>query len=929
MAAIFRPVSISYCRNSMPGYCAVRPANTPRATGPIRFGYIGTVINDAAPQPSPDISPRDSRREGRGRLKILLGAAPGVGKTFKMLRDGADLLRTGRDVVVGIVETHGSAETEALAAPFETIAPRTIASGVDTVAELDLDALLARNPQVALIDDLAHNNVAGGRHPKRWQDIDEIRGAGIDVVTTVNIQHVESLGDIVAGFLRIRILETVPDSVFDDAEIEVVDLPPDELIARLQAGKVYLSDDATRANPHFYSKSNLSALRELALRRAAQTVDRQMLDHLRSTGEGGSFSAGVRLIVAIGDQPGSDNLIRAAKRLADALGAQWTAVSVETPRTASLSPAARATLAASLKLATTLGAAIVTVPAPTVMAGLRAMIIESQATAVVIGKSRRSWWFELRHGSVVDALVRDLDGVAVHVVPATMTARHDDTPVKRPWATRGIAFAAATVTLTTVLAWIVAPFTGPNSIDLLYLLPVIATATLFGLRPSLFASLAAALAYNFFFLLPLYTFTIEDPQNMVTLVVLVIVATVASQLTGRLQREATVGVRMANENAALAAFGQRLAAVSDEAGTARIVCDEVGRLLHVSTILLARKDGKLTIAGANPADVVLDPIDHAAADWAFDRGEPAGRDTTTITASDWQFHPLATSMGVLGVIGVGADHGEPVPSDRRLLFTTLIGQAALAHERLRAEADLRELVALKQRDELRATLLSSIGHDLKTPLTAVVAAAEAMATTQRSPEAALLKSEARRLRRVFDNLVEMTRLETGAAGAGMEATDLVDAIGGAVHDLRADLGGHKLVLDVPASLPLVEADPRMLNHILVNLVGNAAKFSAAGTPITIQGRRTASGVTLAVIDAGPGLPPGGADILFERFTRVTGTDMTGGTGLGLAIVKGFATAMGLGVRAGNRTDGDGAMFALDWPETLLRHGPAADTVGAG
>jgi two-component system sensor histidine kinase KdpD len=469
-----------------------------------------------------------------------------------------------------------------------------------------------------------------------------------------------------------------------------------------------------------------------------------------------------------------------------------------------------------------------------------------------------------------------------------------------------------------LFAELVNPITGPNSIDLVYLVPVIATATLFGLRSGLVASLIAALAYNFFFLPPLYTFTVTDPQNIVTLVMLIGVAVFASQLTGRLQREATVGARMANENAALAAFGQRLAAVSDEKLTAEAVCDEFGRLLDVATVLMTRKRSKLAVIATSPAGTTLGPIDIAAADWALDRGEPAGRDTATLTASDWQFHPLTTSLGVLGVVGVRAEHGEPVPSDRRLLFTTLLGQAALAQERIRLESNARELASLKQRDELRVTLLSSIGHDLKTPLTAVVAAAEALAAVQASPEAALLKAEARRLRRVFDDLVEMTRIESGAVVVRMEATDLVDAIGGAVHDLRADLTGHKLVLDVPASLPLVEADPRMLNHILINLLGNAAKFSAPGAPITVQGRRTPSGVTLAVVDSGPGLPPGGEDALFDRFTRVTGTDMTGGTGLGLAIVKGFATAMGLGVAATNRADGAGARFSIDWPEALLR-----------
>ena len=879
---------------------------------------------NAAPRPSPEALLKAAKRAARGRLKIFLGAAPGVGKTFEMLREGAELLRNGQDVVVGVVETHGRAETEALIAPFAVLPRQTIAHGAHTLAEFDLDAMLARKPAVALIDELAHTNAPGSRHPKRWHDIEELRDAGIDVLTTVNVQHVESLNDVVAGFTRVRVRETVPDAILDDAEIEIVDLPPDELIERLKAGKIYIPQEATRALGHFFSKSNLSALRELALRRAAQSVDRDLLDHVASVGDHGTWAGGERVVVAVGDQPGGDALIRAAKRLADALHAPWTAVSVETPRNATLGAAGRARLSDSLKLANGLGATIVTVPAHSVFEGLCAHIRETRATAVVIGKSHRSWWFELRHGSVVDRLVRALDGVAVHVVPvAGVVASEVERATRRPVPTQGIAIGLAFVTLTTALAIGVQPWVGANSIDLIYLLPVIATATLYGLRSSLVATLAATLAYNFFFLPPLYTFTVSDPQNVVTLLVLAIVAVVSSQLAGRLKREATIGARTATENAALAAFGQRLAAVSDTNGTAAAVCEEVAHLLDVSTLLFARDGGKLVTAAASPPDPWIGPIDLAAAEWAFDRGQVAGRDSGTLTASDWQFHPLETALGVLGVLGIARQGGgDPVPADKRVLLTTMISQAALAHERLRLEANAREVGALKQRDDLRATLLSSIGHDLKTPLTAVVAAADALAAQRApSPITETLKGEARRLRRVFDDLVEMTRIEAGALVARPEATDLTDAVAAAAQDLRAELSGCRLTLDVPPTLPLITADPRMLHHILINLLGNAAKFAPTGTIITVQARRRHDGLTLAVLDEGPGLPLDGADHLFDRFARVEGDDMTGGTGLGLAIVKGFAEEMGLRVSAQNREDG-GAMFEITWPEASIRRSRA-------
>ena len=887
-------------------------------------------LNRPTARPSPEALLRQAKREARGKLKIFLGAAPGVGKTFEMLREGAEFLGQGKDVVAGIVETHGRAETEALVAPFEVLPRLQIVHGAHKLAEFDLDAMLARKPDIALIDEFAHSNAPGSRHPKRWQDIEELRDAGIDVLTTLNIQHIESLNDVVAGFTRVRVRETVPDAILDDADIEVVDLPPDELIERLKAGKVYIPHEATRALSHFFSKSNLSALRELALRRAAQTVDVQMLDHIRLAGETGNWAVGERIVVAIGDQPGGEALIRATKRIADAMHARWTAVTIETPRSATLSADARLRMAAALKLAGELGGEVATVPSTSVAEGLRAFLAEGRATGLVIGKTPRNWWFQLRHGSVVDQLVRGLDNVTVYVVPGSAEATGDDAPTKRaPLAWSRVAIALGLVALTTAICFGISPYISANTFDLLYLVPVIVTATWLGLRPALVASVAAALAYNFFFLPPLYTFTIADPQNAVTFVVLNGVAIVASQLTGRLKREANVGARAATENAALAGFGLRLAAISDETETAAVVCDEVASLFSVSALLLSRKDGVVTVTAGNPDLAALDAIDYASAEWAFERNETTGLGTATLAASDWQFHPLTTSLGVLAVLGISnSDGSNPVTPDKHILFATLLGQAALAHERIKLEVQAREVGALKLRDDLRATLLSSIGHDLRTPLTAVVAAADALAADNgASPLTATLKAEARRLRRVFDDLVEMTRIEADALVVRRDVLDLTDAVAAAAQDLKAELATHRIVLDVPPTLPLVSADPRMLHHILINLIGNAAKFAPAGTPITLEGRRVPDGVTLAVLDNGPGLPPGGEAALFQRFTQVAGDDMSGGTGLGLAIVKGFSDALGLRVAAFNRGDQAGSRFEIFWPAALLRK--ASDEEPAG
>lgn len=877
---------------------------------------------NTASRPSPDALLKAARREERGRLKIFLGAAPGVGKTYEMLQQGVAMLREGLDVVVGVVETHGRSETQALVAPFEILPRHMVAHGVHQLSEFDIDAMLARKPAVALIDELAHTNVPGSRHPKRWQDVEELRDAGIDVLTTLNIQHLESLNDVVAGFTRVRVRETVPDTILDDAEIEVIDLPPDELIDRLKHGKVYIPEEATRALGHFFSKANLSALRELALRRAAQAVDRQMLDHVLIAGEPGLWAAGERIVVALGGSIVDEHLVRTAKRLADAFHAPWSAITVETSEGGRFGAKARQRLSAAFNLASILGATLVTIPAASVPEGLIAHVRETRATALVLGQSKLPWWKRALRGALADRLVQALPDVAFHILPQPETDEHSK-PDAEPTPWRGIGIAALSVALTTCLNLLVARQIGTNAVDLIYLMPVIATAALAGLRPALLASALAALAYNFFFLPPTYTITIEDPQNVVTFLVLAGVGVIASQLTGRLQREARTGARMAIENAAVAAFGQRLASISDEAETARAVCEEVGALLNVSTLIINMGSAGPNVIWAEPSEPDLSTIDFAAADWALSKGECAGRDSATLTAADWQFHPLKTSLGVLAALGISNPSGaSPLPPDKRVVFATMVGQAALAHERLRLEAERRRAAALEQRDTLRTTLISSLGHDLKTPLTAVVASAEALVAEHGgSATAATLISQATRLRRLFDDLVEMTRLESGALVARQEAVDLTDAVAAAMHDLRGELANHRIELAVPPSLPLVEADPRMLHHILVNLIDNAAKYASPGTAIRVEGVRKSGSLTLAIMDEGPGIPSGEEKALFEQFRRVEGDDRSGGTGLGLAIVKGFVEAMGLSVAASNRTDRQGSCFVITWPESRLRKLP--------
>ena len=544
----------------------------------------------APDRPAPEAFLRQAAQEGRGRLKVFLGAAPGVGKTYEMLSDGMQRRRAGVDVVIGVVETHGRAETEALTRGHEILPRKPVDHEGRSFTEMDLDAILARRPGLVLVDELAHTNAPGSRHPKRYQDVEELLAAGIDVYSTINIQHIESLNDVVASFTRVRVRETIPDRVLETAEIEVVDIPPDELIERLKEGKVYIPHEATRALNHFFSKSNLSALRELALRRAAQTVDAQMLDYVRAHALAGSFAAGERVIVAVSELPSAAGLVRAAKRLADALRAPWTALHIETRRSRELGEAERQRLGEVMALAAQLGAATATIPASDVVDGLTAFANEARATQIVIGKSSRSWWFELRHGSVVDRLVRGLNDVAIHVLPADRAVPPERVPRPhrkgnwgKPW---HHAASLGMVAAVTALGLALGAVLNLTNVALLYLLPVMAAATLYGLRAGLFAGIASSLAYNFFFLPPTGTLTISNPENVVTIVVLLGVAFVTSQFAARTRAQADLAASGARQNAALAGFSRQLTTTANDEELMQSICAELARLFDARDCVL-------------------------------------------------------------------------------------------------------------------------------------------------------------------------------------------------------------------------------------------------------------------------------------------------------------------------------------------------------
>ena len=874
--------------------------------------------------PRPAASPR-------GRLKVFLGAAPGVGKTYEMLSEAVARRREGLDVVIGIVDTHGRPETERLARLLPAIPRRTGPGPLFPPTELDLDAVLARRPALVLVDALAHTNFGETRHARRYQDVEELLAAGIDVHATLNIQHLESLNDVVASLTHVRVSDTLPDRILEAAQIEVVDIPPDELLERLQAGKVHVPHEATRALAYAFSKSTLSALRELALRRAAQAVDAQMLEDVRAQALAGNWAAGERIVVAISEQPGCDGLVRATKRLADALHASWTAVHIETPRARTFGESERARIAAVLNLATQLGGAVASVPAESVLPGLKAFALDARATQLVVGKSARSRWFELRHGSVVDRLVRDMPGVAVHVLPmdgAKIAPGAADRPtaVANTNGRHGILWATLMVVAVTALAKMLYAFLGIGNTALLYLLPVMVGASLHGQRAGLYAGLLSSIAYNFFFLPPTGTLTVSNPENVVTILVLLSVALATSQLAARMRAQADMAASSARQNAALAGFLHRLNASGNDEEVMQAICGEIGRLFDVRVMLLLPSADGPRIRAAVPPEDALDYIEATAAQWVLDKGMPAGRGSETLTASDWLFYPLKAARGVLGAVGVARDDGRtPVRSDQVGLLTGLLDQAALVLERMLLEAENRDVAQLKERDRLRAALLSSVSHDLRTPLTAILAAASELRIAD-DPAGAIdtIEDEARRLNRFVANLLDMARVEAGALVVAAEPTDLTDAIGSAVHDTRRTLAGHEMVLAVPADLPMIRLDPQLFHHVLINLLDNAGRYADPGTPITIQAERVPDALILSILDEGRGLPPGHEVEAFETFARLRGSDRAkGGTGLGLAIVKGFVDAMGMVVTAHARTDPDGARFSITIPETLIVRSGAA------
>ncbi len=877
-------------------------------------------------RPSPDALLKAAEKEARGKFKIFLGAAPGVGKTYEMLSAARLRRQQGVDVVVGVVETHGRAETEAQLAGLEVVPRWRVEYKGRTLEEMDIDAILRRRPALVLVDELAHTNAEGSRHPKRYLDVEELLAAGIDVYSTMNVQHIESLNDVVARITRIRVRETVPDRILDAAdEVELVDLTPADLMARLREGKIYVREQAQRALRHYFSPGNLTALRELALRRTAERVDEQMLSYMREHAITGPWAAGERVIVCLDPSPGAANAVRAAKRTADGLDAELIALYVETERHATLSEAEHGHLAETMRLAAQLGAEVVTVPGRSVVEEILAFARARNATRVVVGKSRRSRWFELRHGSVVDALVRSGSGLAIEVAPSGDAASPSgptdwmrDVPLTPgPYLEGALTTAAATAVGKLIDASIVLP-----NISLVFVVPVLAAAARHGLVPSLWVSGLSVLCYNFFFLPPLYQFTIADPANVVALIFFMSVAIVASALAVRTRLQTELARREARTTAELYAFSRKIAGVMDLYDLLWIVVTHLARLLNAEVVILMPEEGRLEPRAAFPPDSEFGDADLAAARWSWDADHPTGRGTDTLPGGRWLFVPIRTGRSAVGVLGVlPLKEGRMLGAAERRLLEAVGNQAAVAIERVTLAADIDQARLGEERERLRSAMLTSVSHDLRTPLASIIGALSSLRSHRerydeptRDELLGTALDEAERLDRFVGNLLDMTRLDAGAVVPRREPLEVGDLVSTTLRRAAPILKDRVVVPTIAPDLPSLSLDFVLAEQALFNLLDNAAKYSPPGGRIEVDARRTAGRVEIVVRDEGPGIPADSFDRLFEKFYRADAGDRRrAGTGLGLAIAKGFVEIQGGAVTARNRTDRSGAEFTVSYP----------------
>ena len=858
---------------------------------------------DERMRPDPDALLALAEKDRRGKLTIFLGAAPGVGKTYAMLSRAGRLKAEGVDIVVGLVETHGRDETAALLGGLEMLPRRQVSHRGRMLEDFDLDAALARRPRIVVVDELAHSNPEGSRHPKRYQDIEELIAAGIDVWTALNIQHLESLADLVAEITGVTVRERVPDVVLKKAdEVLLVDLPPTELIERLKEGKVYLPESASRAVDRFFRLGNLTALRELALRRTADRVDDQMVDYLKQHAIEGPWAAGERLLVCVGPDTLSEKVLRVASRLASGLNAPWIVVSIERADREVETTARLRRIETLFRLAEQLGAETRRVVGNDFVEEILRLARREHATQIVIGARRNKGWRRLVSPSLPDALSRRAAGLGVYFV----TPDKAEKPARRAaFSLPGVAsfrqsvlIAAAFVAVTTAVGKLVYLFAELPNISLLFLLAVLGAAVLGGYASAFIAAFLSALAYNFFFIDPLHTFTITAPHEVFALIVFVSVAIIAGGFASRIKEQAEVARVRATALQSLYDFSRKLATAPKTDDAIWLAVSHLQASLKRNVVLLLPDKADLRVAAVWPPDTELDVTDFTAARWTRDKQEPAGFGTGTLPNSRFEFRPLMGPHGLVGVCGLQQKE-ERLDLNAERALSAILDQTAIALDRARLSEESVEQAAKLEGERYREALLSSISHDLRTPLATIMGAVtslrqlgEKMEAESRDDLLQSIEEEGSRMSRFVSNLLDMTRIESGTLKPKCDWVDVSDVVQSAVERARKYFPGRGIETGIAPDLPLIEGDSVLLGQVLFNLLDNAVKYGGE-EPVNVYARRDGADVLISVTDLGKGIPPAELDRVFEKFYRRGKPDgRAPGTGLGLSISRGFVEAMG-------------------------------------
>ncbi|HEY8909373.1 MAG TPA: sensor histidine kinase KdpD, partial [Desulfosporosinus sp.] len=888
-------------------------------------------------------------KEGLGKLTIFLGAAAGVGKTYAMLEAAGEKLSEGLDVVVGLVETHGRAETQAMLKGLPIIPTKPRDYKGKTFCEMDLDAILERRPQFVLVDELAHTNVIGSRHKKRYMDVQELLAAGINVYTTLNIQHLETLNDIVAQITGVTVRETVPDQVLETAsQIKLIDIPPEELIQRLKDGKVYVAGQATEALKKFFRPGNINALRELALRYTAKKVDRQLESYMRVHGIPGPWPTGEKVLVCISSSPFSAKLIRIAKRMATSQNAEWLAIHVQ-PSLHRLdrNEAQRDAMAKNLRLAETLGAEIIALAGDDIAEEILELARKRNVSQIIIGKPDHTRFWNIIHGSVVDKVIRHSQGISIHVIPGNLQEagqsnkqpaidlKKKDTGPKLQSPLNVTPYVASTIMMILVSLVIIpiSSLLGTVNISMLFLLPVLISAARWGRFPAVITAIMGVITFDFFFVPPYFSFNVADVRYLISFAIFILVALIIGTLSDRLKQQINYSRQRESRVSALYALSRDIAAVDKLDAVLESIANKVaGTLEGQVVLLLPNENAKLVLQKDSGATNFINDSELAVASWVFTRGQKAGKGTETLGAAAALYLPLCTEQGAQGVLGISFNESEAqFDSERIRLLEAFVGLAAMAINRIKLAEQARQALTLVESERLRTALFNSLSHDLRTPLSSIIGAVTGLLEDQAfvySPEARndllrIILQGAERMNRFVSNLLDMARLESGMLKLKKDWCDLQDIIGVAVNRLGETLTNRPLDINVQPGLSLVQADGILIEQVLINLLDNALKYSRQGSKIVVTTQQRGKQIETAVANQGEGIPDADLSKVFDKFYRLNSPLQVSGTGLGLAICKGIIEAHGGKIWAkNNKLGGVTITFTLPLSDTFMGRVPA-------